>query len=391
MTPKLPLIPLRDFVVLPGSIVPLFIGRHSSLAALNTAIDSDERLILMFTQNNPETEEPNQSDLQNIGTIAEVLQVIKLGDGTVKALFESRARVKLETLERGEYFSAEISDAKELESTDNGKKLFAEVAAKFARWAKLIEIPLFYLERYTPEMNLSWATDRIGTNLRLSNEDKTDCLSETSVDKRIELLNKLLDDLISKNSKQLSELENSWRDQPELTEVPSNEELRNELEAVGDLFPEAYGSALRSSVAPANLKTLASGLTYNHLTNGDNWLYITHGLTAHAGFEAAVLTRDQHKFPLVFLNYIAQDAILRNFRLMQHLDDNGCAVLSIELPGEGHRFFLVTKIEHNEKPILLAIAITEDEADMQNTNELKSELQSALGGLFSTFTRNSVV
>ena len=98
MTAKLPMLPLRDLVVLPGSIVPIFIGRSSSAAAVDTAINDDERLILLFTQTNPEIEEPNQGDLNDIGTIAEVLQVIKLAEGTIKALFESRARVQREAL-----------------------------------------------------------------------------------------------------------------------------------------------------------------------------------------------------------------------------------------------------------------------------------------------------
>lgn len=392
MTPKLPLIPLRDLVVLPGSVVPLFIGRDSSVAALDTAIEDDERLILMFTQMDAEVEEPTQSDIRDIGTIAEVLQVIKLADGTVKALFETRARVKLEALERGKYLAAEFSDFKEVASEESGKKFFSELASKFARWAKFVEMPLFYLGRFTPEMNLSWATDRIATNLRLSNEDKANCLSEASVDKRIQLLIQLIDDLISKNLKELSEFESYWRDQPELSEMAPTPEFTKQMETIADLFPEVFGSALKSSASPENLKTLASDLTYNKLTNGDNWLYITHGLADHAGFETAVITRELQDYPVVFLNYIAQDAILRKFRLLEHISDEeyGCAVLSIELPGEGHRYFLLTKVEQSETPTLLAIAITESEADMHDLSELKAQLLSSLGGPFSSLDRESV-
>ncbi len=390
MTAKLPMLPLRDLVVLPGSIVPIFIGRSSSAAAVDTAINDDERLILLFTQTNPEIEEPNQGDLNDIGTIAEVLQVIKLADGTMKALFESRARVRLEALERDKFFVGQFSDVKETESTDDGKKLFLELAAKFERWARLIEIPLFYLQRFTPEMNLSWATDRIATNLRLSNEDTSKCLSESSVEKRIQLLNQLIDDLISKNSKELLELESHWRDQPEVEDAQLTAEETSDLEAIGDLFAEVKGAALKSSSSPVNLKSRANGLTYNQLTNGDNWLYITQGLANHAGFETAIITREQQRFPFVFLNYIAQDAILRKFQLLQHIDDNGCAVLSIELPGEGHRYFLMTKVEQSTTPTLLAIAVTEDEADMHNTSEMRAEVLSALGGAFSSLDRKSV-
>lgn len=390
MAPKLPMLPLRDLVVLPGSVVPIFIGRDRSVKAVNTAIDDDERLILIFTLIDPEIEEPKQGDLGEIGTIAEVLQVIKLADGTMKALFESRARVKLDALEGGDFFVAQFSDVKEIEPGDDGKKLFVEVAAKFARWARLIEIPLFHLQRFTPEMNLSWATDRIATNLRLSNADTANCLNERSVDKRIQLLNQLLDDLISKNSKELLELESHWRDQPELEDVQLSTEETSALEAVGDLFAEVNGAALKSSVSPVNLRNRASGLTYNQLTNGDNWLSITHGLANHAGFETAIITREQQKFPFVFLNYIAQDAILRKFQLLQHIDNNGCAVLSIELPGEGHRYFLLIKVEQDKTPILLAIAITEDEANMHSTSEMRAEVLSALGGAFSSLDRKSV-
>ena len=239
-------------------------------------------------------------------------------------------------------------------------------------------------------MNLSWATDRIATNLRLSNEDTSKCLSESSVEKRIQLLNQLIDDLISKNSKELLELESHWRDQPEVEDAQLTAEETSDLEAIGDLFAEVKGAALKSSSSPVNLKSRANGLTYNQLTNGDNWLYITQGLANHAGFETAIITREQQRFPFVFLNYIAQDAILRKFQLLQHIDDNGCAVLSIELPGEGHRYFLMTKVEQSTTPTLLAIAVTEDEADMHNTSEMRAEVLSALGGAFSSLDRKSV-
>ena len=90
----LPVLPLRNIVVFPGMIVPLFVGREKSIRALEDVM-SDEKEMLLVSQRDGELDDPQQSDMHQIGTIGTVLQMLKLPDGTVKVLVEGRARVHI--------------------------------------------------------------------------------------------------------------------------------------------------------------------------------------------------------------------------------------------------------------------------------------------------------
>ena len=91
-------LPLRDVVVYPHMVLPLFVGRPKSIAALDLAMDNDEPVFLL-AQRNPNDEEPNAKDLHEMGTVAHVLQVLKLPDGTVKVLVEGVRRARALTVE----------------------------------------------------------------------------------------------------------------------------------------------------------------------------------------------------------------------------------------------------------------------------------------------------
>src|SRR5687768_9434305 len=96
----LPVLPLRDVVVFPHMVIPLFVGRDKSIRALDLAMESDKR-ILLVAQKSAETDDPVAEDLYEIGTLAQVLQLLKLPDGTIKVLVEGVSRVKVgDVLER---------------------------------------------------------------------------------------------------------------------------------------------------------------------------------------------------------------------------------------------------------------------------------------------------
>ncbi|WP_028669966.1 endopeptidase La [Saccharospirillum impatiens] len=99
----LPLLPLRDVVVYPHMVIPLFVGREKSIAALQAAMD-DGKKILLVAQRNASDDEPDQGDLYHVGTLATVLQLLRLPDGTVKVLVEGVDRVKIDQLEEGDEF-----------------------------------------------------------------------------------------------------------------------------------------------------------------------------------------------------------------------------------------------------------------------------------------------
>ena len=91
---SLPLLPLRDIVVFPSMVIPLFVGRDKSISALNEVMKKDKKIILV-TQKNSEIDDPNSKDLFQYGCLSKVLQLLKLPDGTVKVLVEGEKRVKI--------------------------------------------------------------------------------------------------------------------------------------------------------------------------------------------------------------------------------------------------------------------------------------------------------
>ena len=92
---ELPVLPLRDVVVFPHMVIPLFVGREKSIKALDLAMESDKR-ILLVAQKSAETDDPAGDELYEIGTRAHVLQLLKLPDGTIKVLVEGVARARVE-------------------------------------------------------------------------------------------------------------------------------------------------------------------------------------------------------------------------------------------------------------------------------------------------------
>ena len=103
---RLPILPLRDVVVYPHMVIPLFVGREKSVVALDQAMAA-EKEILLVAQTQAEVDEPKAKDVYHIGTVATILQLLKLPDGTVKVLVEGTHRAKLHAMEIGECFSAE--------------------------------------------------------------------------------------------------------------------------------------------------------------------------------------------------------------------------------------------------------------------------------------------
>ena len=103
-----PLLPLRDVVVYPHMVVPLFVGREKSILALEHAMDIDKQVVLV-TQKNPSEDNPKVDDVYQIGTLASILQMLKLPDGTLKVLVEGTHRVSLaDAQEQGEFLNTKV-------------------------------------------------------------------------------------------------------------------------------------------------------------------------------------------------------------------------------------------------------------------------------------------
>jgi len=104
----MPVLPLRDVVVYPHMVIPLFVGREKSIVALDLAMKADKR-ILLVAQKQADVDDPKPEDLYRVGTVATILQLLKLPDGTVKVLVEGVDRASIDKLVEGEFFSAEVS------------------------------------------------------------------------------------------------------------------------------------------------------------------------------------------------------------------------------------------------------------------------------------------
>ncbi|KRA83697.1 endopeptidase La [Altererythrobacter sp. Root672] len=137
MTISYPLLPLRDIVVFPGMVVPLFVGREKSVAALEEAMEGDKDIFLV-AQMDPSCDAPERSDVYDIGVVAQVLQLLKLPDGTVRVLVEGHSRARLVAMEEAEGFVSAVTEAID-EDTVGGNQVAAMMRSaieQFTDYAK---------------------------------------------------------------------------------------------------------------------------------------------------------------------------------------------------------------------------------------------------------------
>ena len=183
-----PVLPLRDIVVFPQMIVPLFVGRDKSVSALEAAMQEDKTIFLL-SQKNSAVEDPTRENLYEVGTIATVLQLLKLPDGTVKVLVEGQQRAMLESLvEGGEHLVGTIQPlADEEPEGPEAEALLRSAQKQFAAYVKSAK-------RTSPEVasqigmieEAGRFADSVAANLNLKVADKQELLSETNVTRRLE-------------------------------------------------------------------------------------------------------------------------------------------------------------------------------------------------------------
>jgi len=185
---ELPVLPLRDIVVFPHMIVPLFVGRDKSVRALEEVMSKDKQ-ILLVAQKDASEDDPSTKDVFDIGTVASVLQLLKLPDGTVKVLVEGFNRAEIEEFTREEdYFAARAvllagddGDPAELEA------LSRSVVTQFEQYVKLNKkIPAEVLATVSQIDSPSKLADTVASHLALKIGDKQELLASVSVMDRLE-------------------------------------------------------------------------------------------------------------------------------------------------------------------------------------------------------------
>lgn len=185
----LPVLPLRDIVVFPHMIVPLFVGRERSVLALEEMIGSNGKQLILVTQKNPIDDNPEPKDLYSIGTIGNLLQLIKLPDGTVKVLVEGIQRVRLNKfLDDSEFFQAYGSVIpEELGHEEEIDALTRAVVSQFEQYVKLNrKIPPEVLSTVNQISDPAKLADTIASYFSLKIADKQILLETTNVSERLE-------------------------------------------------------------------------------------------------------------------------------------------------------------------------------------------------------------
>ncbi|KPU84971.1 DNA-binding protein [Marinosulfonomonas sp. PRT-SC04] len=183
-----PVLPLRDIVVFPHMIVPLFVGREKSVKALEEVM-VDDKQILLSSQIDPSEDDPDADGIYKIGVLANVLQLLKLPDGTVKVLVEGLMRVKItEYLENDTYFEARAEVLDEtLGDPDTVEALVRSVGGEFERYAKIKKnVPEEALSAVADAVESDKLSDLVAGHLGIEVAQKQELLETLSVAERLE-------------------------------------------------------------------------------------------------------------------------------------------------------------------------------------------------------------
>ena len=187
---NLPVLPLRNIVVFPNMVVPLFVGRDKSINALEQVMDKDQEL-LFLSQKNSEVDDPSEKDLFKLGTRGKILQLLKLPDGTVKVLVEGLARCKVKKIEfTADYITADIEEFENSEViSDTIKALGRSVVSKYETYAninnKTSSEVLTSVKDIEDENKLA---DTVASQIAINIQEKQKILEEIDLEKRLNMI-----------------------------------------------------------------------------------------------------------------------------------------------------------------------------------------------------------
>jgi len=194
-----PLLPLRDIVVFPSMVVPLFVGREKSIKALQEAMKTDKTIVLV-SQKNSEIDEPENKDVYGYGCLSKVLQLLKLPDGTVKVLVEGEKRVKIKEIKKENlnFLSCEIEIADDVNKSKESDLYALSLVKKFEKLLILNKRDLSdSINSIKKLKEPSQIADNIASNLNLQISEKQELLEIIDLKKRLEKINELLEKEIS--------------------------------------------------------------------------------------------------------------------------------------------------------------------------------------------------
>jgi len=192
----MPLLPLRDVVVFPHMIAPLFVGRDKSIRALESAM-KDDKSIFLATQKQAQKDDPAETDIYGNGTIGQIIQLLRLPDGTVKVLVEGKSRGEIrEYLPHPDFFLVRVEEQQDIlneKDMVNAKALMRNILAAFEQYAKLSKkIPNEVIATLTAVEDPSRLADVAASHLNVKLEDKQNILQIVHVGERLEKIYSLL-------------------------------------------------------------------------------------------------------------------------------------------------------------------------------------------------------
>jgi ATP-dependent Lon protease len=194
-TLELPLLPLRDVVVYPHMVIPLFVGRDKSIRALELAMASNKEIVLA-AQKNPDVDEPGTEDLYDIGTVANILQLLKLPDGTVKVLVEGAHRAEIDSITAEEdYFRADIAVLDEVKIPESEAEVMLRSAvSQFEKYINLSKkIPAEVLTSLSGIEDPGRLADTVAAHMTMELEQKQAVLEMSDERERLEHLMALME------------------------------------------------------------------------------------------------------------------------------------------------------------------------------------------------------
>jgi len=258
----LPVLPLRDIVVFPYMVVPLFVGRSKSIKALEDVMSNNKKIMLL-TQKNPDCDDPEYSDVFHKGIIAKILQLLKLPDGTVRVLVEGECRAEVkEFTESKAYMEANVSTSHStIEPEDDIVTITGEARTLFETFGKLNKkISEDIINSVVETKDPSKLTDLISVHLNADIVQKQGLLDTTSVTSRLENIIKLLSDELA-----LLEVEKKIRGRVkrQMEKTQKDYYLNEQMKAIQNELGGAEGndefSELQERVSSVKLSKEAKG------------------------------------------------------------------------------------------------------------------------------------
>ncbi len=197
MSAPIPVLPLRDVVVYPQMVVPLFVGRKKSIAALEAAMSEDKQ-VLLIAQKESSTDDPGIDKLYNVGTVATILQLLRLPDGTVKVLVEGGFRASVTSLEESldntvseeeQYISVYYQQENEEQDDSAHSEFLVVLTAQFEKYVKVSKkVPAEVLNSLSGIDSVTRFIDTVASHLALEVKQKQEILEEPSIKQRAKML-----------------------------------------------------------------------------------------------------------------------------------------------------------------------------------------------------------